>query len=353
MKGLEKLLVVVLILSVLIALGVSQKNIRDRRINFSSVDRIFLLPRKEVLQVMALGHDKTVADLLWVRAIQFFGGNFSTINREGFEFKREGINKLFYMIQYLDPDFYQNYQFGAFVFSEGMEDYDQAIRLLELGSEVFPNDWRLLFDGAFTALYYKDDLDWALVLAERAAKRPDAPEHVKRFAGQILSRQGRFQVAMEYFQKLYEESESEVQQKLALSNIYRIRREWDIVNLNEAAKVYEQRYEKPIETLDDLVVAGILPQLPVDPQDGGPYYCIPTTKEIVNYNLSLYRQQEVQGFLQGQVEKFNEQAGRYPDSLEEMMPEETLEKLLDPLGGKFVLDESTRQVVVIPAEMLN
>ena len=151
MKKFQWLISVLLFGLVLVVLGLSQYNIFNRRITYSSEDRIFLLPRKEILRRASLGHEMTVADLLWIRGVQFFGGNFTTLIKEGQEYKGEGIRKLFSTLQYLDPQFYQVYEFGAFVFNEGLQDPESAVQLLVQGSEVFEDDWRLLFDAAFIA----------------------------------------------------------------------------------------------------------------------------------------------------------------------------------------------------------
>lgn len=351
MNSLEKLLIALLFVAVLGTLALSQRDVFDRRNALVTHDRIFLLPRKEVLEVLSLGHEKTVADLLWIRAVQFFGGNYTTLTRAGFEYKGEGIRNLFYIVQYLDPKFYQVYPFGAFVFTEGLNDPKEAIAFLKRGSEVFPEDWELLFQAAFTAFYYLKDNEVALEMAERAGERPGVPAHVKRFRGQILSRLGQYEASIEYFQRLIEESQSEIQQRIARQNRDRTIRERNLFILTQKVQEYREQFGEPPGELEDLVRRGLLRALPADPEEGESYYYNPLTEEVVAYNEALGKQQQLLQGLQTLVERFYEENGYYPEELQELISAGVLTQIPpDPLGGAFSIDPLTHQVYVIPPE---
>ena len=351
MKALEKPATLLLFVVILGALVLSQKDIFTRRNSIVSHDRIFLLPRREVLRVMSLGHEMTVADLLWIRAVQFFGGNFSTLNRPGYEYKGEGIRKLFYILQYLDPKFYRIYTFGNFVFTEGLGDPQEAIDFLRRGSEVFPQDWNLLFQAAFTAFYYKKDNQLALEMAELAGARPNAPAHIKRFKGQMLSQMGQYEASINYFQRLVVESESDIQRRIARQNRDRTIRKRNLFILTEKVHEYEKRFGEPLRELEDLVRRGLMFALPPDPDEGETYFYNPKTGTVLGYNQGLAKQQELLQGLQMQVEGFHQSNGYYPDSLQELVTMGRLTQVPpDPLGGDFAIDPQIHQVHVIPAE---
>jgi tetratricopeptide (TPR) repeat protein len=353
MKLLRKILIGLMFLSILTALGMTQKSIRDRRIQLIAGDRIFLLPKKEVLKVMAMGYQHTLADLLWIRAVQFFGGNYTTLIRPGFEYRGEGIRNLIYTIQYLDPDFWRLYQFGGFVFVEGMKDYEEAIRILEMGADHYPDDHELLFDAAFNAFFYLEDYEKARDLALRAAQKPDAPDHVKRFAGQMEKKMGRYDVAEQYFMRLVEESNNEMQQRIALQNLYRVRRERDIQQLETLADEYEKKHGKPIEHLTDLVRAGLIGRLPLDPEPEplSPYHYVPERDEVVSLKMALAKREELRSALQRALNQAYQSTGQVPGSIEKLLPKvEMFERARDPLGGEFAIDPITRQIMVIPGQ---
>ncbi len=351
MKSLRYLLAGVLLASLVAALGVSQHDIFNRRIQYRSEDRIFLLPRKEILKRLSMGNEKAVADLLWIRGVQFFGGNYTTLVKEGMEYKGEGIRKLFYIIQYLDPKFYQVYEFGAFVFNEGLRDHEEAVRLLDLGSRQFENDYRLLFEAAFVCFYYMDDKEQALEFADRAAERPGAPEHIRRFKGQMLSQLGSYDAAADHFQRLMDESQSDLQREVAHSNLMRVLREKDLYQLDQAMKTYREKTGKDIRQLEDLVSAGVLSALPLDPEDGGPYYYVANSGELVSLNQALDRQRQFIQTLQQAYDQYYQDHGTYPERIEDLVGPELLEKdLRDPLGGHYAIDPAAHQIYAVPPD---
>ncbi len=332
------------------ALGFTQVEIYDRRISLQAIDRIFLLPRKEILKVMSLGHEMTVADLLWIRAVQYFGGNYTTLNREGMEYKGEGLKELFHVLEYLDPKFYQLYLFGSFAYTEGLQDYEGAIVILERGHEQFPEDWRLLSEAAFIAMYFEQDMDRALDLVERAAEVPAAPGYVKRMQGQIMSRMGRYDAAITHFARLCDSGESDLQREIACKNLYRTIRERDIFLLNQYVEQFKQDFGRQPESLDELLAEGYLLEIPQDPVSEEPYVYIKNRDEVISYNEGLERQQEILQSLQRAVNEYYENNGVYPDNIFTVVPENYLETLADPLGGEFRLQDG--QVFLVPAEFL-
>ncbi|MBN2326304.1 MAG: hypothetical protein JXR73_04055 [Candidatus Omnitrophica bacterium] len=119
---------------------------------------LMLSNRPEITKILAMGHDDTLADILWIRAIQYFGGNFSSLNKPD---KKPGMITLFRNMVALDPHFAAAYQFGGFVMNESIKDSDLAISFLLEGAESNPQSWRLRFDAGFIAFYQLKDYDTA------------------------------------------------------------------------------------------------------------------------------------------------------------------------------------------------
>ena len=122
---------------------------------------LMLSNRPEVTKVLALGHEATLADLLWIRAIQYFGGNFSTLDRPE---KKEGMINLFKNMVALDPHFVAAYKFGGFVMNESIRDPKLAIDFLMEGADrngSNPGAWRLRFDAGFISFYQLKDYETA------------------------------------------------------------------------------------------------------------------------------------------------------------------------------------------------
>lgn len=136
-----------------------QSAIIKERSGRRSEEKILMLSnRPEVTKILSLGHDATVADLLWIRAIQFFGGNFSSLNKPE---KKPGMVNLFRNMVALDPHFAAAYQFGGFVMNESIQDSNLAVSFLLEGADKNPDSWRLRFDAGFIAFYQLKDYDIA------------------------------------------------------------------------------------------------------------------------------------------------------------------------------------------------
>jgi len=149
------------ILLVVLSIGVVklQSSIIVERQSRRMEEKILMLSnRPAVTKILAFGHDSTLADLLWVRAIQYFGGNFSTLNNAT---KRAGMINLFRNMVALDTKFHAAYKFGGFVMNESMKDPELAIDFLLEGADENPSQWRLRFDAGFIAFFQLKDYDFA------------------------------------------------------------------------------------------------------------------------------------------------------------------------------------------------
>lgn len=145
----------------------AQSKILDARAGIRVEEKILMLSdRPEVTRTLALGFDNLVADLLWIRGIQYFGGNFSTLDDPE---KKRGMMNLLDNLVGLDPHFTAAYQFGGFVINESMRDPEAAVNFLIDGSENNPDSWKLPFDAGFIAFYQLKDYEVAKQLFIRSA----------------------------------------------------------------------------------------------------------------------------------------------------------------------------------------
>ena len=113
---------------------------------------IYYLPPPQWLQVMSLGHRCALADLIWLRALIYFGD----------EFENRGAVK--HVFNYgesmlaLDPDFRRVYQWvgvaGVYTPTGSPPEFiERAIDVLRRGVERFPDDGELAWDAGATITY--------------------------------------------------------------------------------------------------------------------------------------------------------------------------------------------------------
>jgi hypothetical protein len=159
-----------------------------------SVDRPFA-PSAGSAPYVSLGYRELGADLLWIRALGYFGGD---------DHPAAGTRALIEAIVALDPRFERVYAWGGIaITSVGSdatnEDRLAAIRVLERGMKEFPDNYRLpLYAGQI----YTGDLEskdpaqveaWQLEGArylERAVRTPGAPKAVGAFVAHLRSKLG-------------------------------------------------------------------------------------------------------------------------------------------------------------------
>ncbi len=153
----------ILLILVLIALfGYAQTLILKKREGYRIEEKILMLSdRPKVTKILSFGFHGALSDLLWVRAIQYFGGNFSSLDEPD---KKEGFVNLFRNLAGLDPHFIGAYQFGGFVMNEAMNDTNLAIEYLLQGAANNPDHpeaWNLKFDAGFIAFHQLEDYNVA------------------------------------------------------------------------------------------------------------------------------------------------------------------------------------------------
>lgn len=105
---------------------------------------LFRMPEPSALRVMGLGHTQMMADLIWIQALSYFAVHH-TSDRE-----YQWLERHIETVVALDPDFRKIYHWAGIVVMYGGQEINNeavraSIRFLELGVELFPDDWELNF----------------------------------------------------------------------------------------------------------------------------------------------------------------------------------------------------------------
>ncbi len=158
-----------------------------------------LLPRVEVLRPLLLGVHPLVADLYWLRTIQYFGEHIATDRRF------PHLYRLTDYVTSLDPHFVDAYEVGGLFLSMAGQ-YPEAVAVYEKGIARNPTRWELPYDlGRMYFLELKDDrkaLEWWL----RADRLPGRPSYVPRLIARLYARTGALETALELWRAMAETS---------------------------------------------------------------------------------------------------------------------------------------------------
>jgi len=190
----------VVAIGLLMVAAVGLQRIRDRRFPVRTVedDSLYLTSPSSVRR-LTLSYNAVVADLYWIRALQYFGGTRrmvdagQTITDE----RRRQYAALFPLLDVttsLDPRFNLAYRFGAIFLAEpaplGPGRADLAIALLQKGLAERPDHWEYMQDIGFVHYWWRQDYKAAADWFRRASETPGAPWWLKSLAATTLAEGG-------------------------------------------------------------------------------------------------------------------------------------------------------------------
>jgi hypothetical protein len=230
---------------------------------FREQDEVLYLRSGEEVRRLVPGLEDLMADVYWLRTVQYYGGQRAFSTQKRFELLRPLID----ITTTLDPRLELAYRYGAIFLAEGWPagagEPRQAIELLEKGIRANPGSWRLRWDlGSIWYFFLRDERKAADVFLE-AAKVPGAPFWLESLAGRILIKSHR-EIAREIWQRQYDQGEGAMKDN-ALYNLQTL----DALDARDAlAKLvegYRAGHGALPASLQELVRAGLSLSLPRDP----------------------------------------------------------------------------------------
>jgi hypothetical protein len=195
------LLVVGVAASAFATARIAREAAKDLRVK-NEIERPYA-PSPSAAPFLSLGYREIAADMLFVRLRGYIGG--------GTEFAPTSVAELCEALVELDPHFHRPYEFCGNAMSFAWKGVDQAIYLraiaiLERGTKLFPQDWRLpnLAGQIYTQDLKTDDpkqrREWdekGTLLVESAIRKPGAPAEFQEWASLMRSKLGQHERAVE------------------------------------------------------------------------------------------------------------------------------------------------------------
>jgi len=280
-NGVTKLGAGFLTLAVLTMAVVRLQIVREQRFTQTeATQQVLYVSSPAVLTRLALSYDALVADLYWIRAIQYYGGTrLSNAASKSYAL----LYPLLDLTTALDPNFNIAYEFGAFFLSEkkpgGPGRSDLAIRLLEKGIAARPDRWQYPYDVGFVHYRdgdYKDAAEWFLRAAETPGAKKDgerADVWLRPLAANTLAAGRDTRSSRVLYQQLLK-SDATWLRADAARRLKQLDAIDSIAVLEQLTAEYERRFGNPPPRWDDMVRAGLLRRAPLDP-DGHEYVLNP------------------------------------------------------------------------------
>jgi len=305
-------------------------------------DRLLYLPEGRILRMASLGHRNMMADLVWLRTIQYYG-----------EQKLSGRNydeaeRLFQVIYDLDDNFKGATRFGALVLSQDAGNPEGALALLGRAQAAHPDDWEYVFDEAFVHQTIRRDYEAAAEAYRRASLMKGAPDVAGRLAGLSFARLGDRGAARQVWWSILEEADNELTRRVAERNLANLDLEDTQDRLTGAVLRFREARGRLPEDWREVIAAGLVDDVPPDPF-GGAYYLDRASERAWSTTLVDRRMAQTRNAFAQSARAFRATEGEWPPGLDELV-ERGLQRFppWEPFGLSLDYDARTGVVAWNP-----
>ncbi|MBL8413597.1 MAG: hypothetical protein JNM42_04070 [Propionivibrio sp.] len=244
-----------LLLGALIFVGASVSLRQQKRINASPEIQVAL---PLFVQVFMAGGDRFLAaNLGAIRALIT-----ETVKMHPDEYKILG--KVQVDASWLNPAHEDNYYIASAILPWSGQ-LDSAQTVLRRASLARPFDYQPAFYYAFNLVHFKGDVTGAAEwLRSAAAKLPDDDERLtmENLAARWLDKADDLGLAITVVESMAKQAKRKDFRNYLLQRAQRLR---DLLALRQAAEAFRQQTGQPAQTLEQLVSAGLMTKIPVDP----------------------------------------------------------------------------------------
>ena len=266
-----------------------QHTIDKQRASLSDERDYVLLGSGKLLKMMSLEYAPLMADFYWTRVVQFYGNKHMRGNAN-----LELLWPLLDITTTLDPNLVPAYQFGAVFLSQlapaGAGRPDLAVQLIQRGIKANPDQWRLYEDLGFVYYFDLKDYPKASEAFLEGSKNPKALVWMKVMAARIASEGESYATSAFLWNDIYETTTDPAIKKNAELHLQLLKVQEDCRQLDLVAQEFRERTGYRPKRMSELVEAGLLRGIPVDPMRY-PYILDENGKTVLNLNSPLLERQ--------------------------------------------------------------
>jgi hypothetical protein len=282
-----KLAAAIVLVIALMAAAVRVQAARERAFPTREEDEAALyITSPAAVRRLSLAYTALVADLYWIRAIQYYGGTKRRLASEWPQLAPPPmlaadpsasyplLYPLLDLTTSLDPRFNVAYRFGAIFLAEpypnGPGRPDLAVALLEKGSRERPDRWEYKQDTGFVYYWYTHDYLAAAGWFEKASRVPGAPWWLRSLAATTLTQGGDRRSSRQMWAAILQSAEIDWLRHDAERHLTQLRALDDIDRLQQAVERFSRRTGQRPTGWPSLIRAGVVPGVALDPS-GTPY----------------------------------------------------------------------------------
>lgn len=207
------------------------------------------LPNGKVLRVAALGFERLVADLYWIRSLFYIGSDAAR------DANYPAAERLAELVTDLDPQFASAYVLMGSVLGALRYDPDAAIRLLEKGA-ANTRYWKIHFHLGFQYFMEKGDYRKGAESLQRAYDL-GGPQYLPLLISRLYAHGGELDSAILFLrERLRQERFPELRERLE-RRLRDVSIQRDLSRMQAALERYQQERGQPARDLAALVEAGL------------------------------------------------------------------------------------------------
>jgi hypothetical protein len=228
-----------------------------------------------VVKAFSFGFADALADLYWLRAIQYYGREKVANAPTGYA----DLAPLLETAAELDPRFEIVYRYGAVFLSEpppiGAGQGEKGMAFLKKGADRNPGNWRLRQDQGFLTFFYVGDAIGGAAVLRQASEIPGAAPWLKPMAAKVLADGGNLEASAQMWTILRDQAEPGILRINAETQLQVVQNRLAARRLQERIAEHRSRTGDKTATLAELHAKGVIPGL--DDLAGVPFDFDPAT----------------------------------------------------------------------------
>lgn len=307
------------IIAVLCALGVfwcavgAQKQVIKARATDQG-EEILFLPNRKLLNHFTGGMNNIVADLLWLRCVQYVATESK--GERNFTW----LNQMLTTVVQLDPYFGDAYRYGGMFLAALKADDEAGIALLEQGVVANPRNFQLPYELAMIFLLNRKDepgsKERATHYLSMAASIEECPEFIRDLAVKLQDNYNLGELEEAMWQRMAD-SDDKLLRELAQRKLVEIDIRDVTERLNEAVVTYNQRFGHFPDSLEELAAARIVPVPEEDPLGGT--FLLGADGVIRNTTLLEVKKKSRLKVLRNLLKSYKNKEGDWPPTLRTLL----------------------------------
>ena len=181
-------------------------------------DVVYLPLDAAIMQLLSPADTDFLADMLWMRALYYFGQHALTDRQYPY------LLNLLDIITDLAPKWEGPYTYGAVTLADTGGSPDDALYMIEKGLAYHPENWQLWFFKGYYLWKNGDNIVAAETL-QKAAVLPGAPVYLAELSATLLTREGRRGMALRFLEQSLEMIKDPKQRAFIVRKIKKIKAE--------------------------------------------------------------------------------------------------------------------------------